>query len=81
MDNLNTHAIQSLYETFPPVGIQIVSCNLARIVPGAGRVRFSYTFVGEPGSPASLRRLSHCLGRTSGIDADACLERIISFRQ
>ena len=65
----------------PPVGIQIVSCDLAHIGPDTGRVRFSRTFVGEPGSPASLRHLAHCLGGTSGIDADACLARIISFRQ
>ena len=45
----------------PSVGIQIVSCGLAHIVPDTGWVRFSRTFVGEPGSPASLRHLSHCL--------------------
>ena len=63
------------------VGIQIVSCDLAHIVPDTGRVRFSRTFVGEPGSPASLRHLAHCLGCTSGSDVDAGLARIISFRQ
>ena len=63
------------------VGIQIVSCDLAHIVSDTARVRFSLTFVGEPGSTASLRHLSHCLGGTSGIDAEACLARIISFRQ
>ena len=63
------------------VGFQIVSCDLAHIVPDTGRIRFSCSFVGEPGSPASLRHLSPCLGGTSGSDADACLARIISFRQ
>ena len=63
------------------VGIQIVSCDSALIGPDTGRVRFSRTFVGEPGSPASLRHLSRCLGCTSGIDAEAGLARIISFRQ
>ena len=63
------------------VGTQIVSCDSAHIVPDTGRVRFSRSFVGEPGSPASLRHLSHCLGGPSGIDAEACLARIISFRQ
>ena len=46
----------------PCVGTQIVSCDSAHIVPDTGRVHFSRTFVGEPGSPASLRHLSHCLG-------------------
>ena len=63
------------------VGIQIVSCDLAHIVLDTGCVRVSLTFVGEPGSTAGLRDLSHCLGCTAGIDADACLARIISFRQ
>ena len=62
-------------------GIQIVSCNSAHIVSDTGQVRFSRTFVGELGSPASLRHLSHCPRGTSGIDADACLARIVSFRQ
>ena len=56
-------------------------CDSVHIVPNTGRVRFSRTFVDEPGSDASLRHLSHCLGGTSGFDADACLARIISFRQ
>ena len=63
------------------VGIQIVSCDLAHIVPDTGRVRFSRTFVGEPGSPASLRHLSPCLEGPSGIAAEACSARIISFWQ
>ena len=63
------------------VGIQIVSCDLAHIVLDAGCVRVSLTFVGEPGSTAGLRDLSHCLGRTAGIDAYACSARMISFRQ
>ena len=63
------------------VGFQIVSCDLAHTVPDTGRVRFSRSFVGEPGSPASLRHLSPCLGGTSGIDAEAGLARILSFRQ
>ena len=63
------------------VGIQIVSCDSAHIVHDTERTRFSHTFVGEPSSPASLRHLSPCLGGPSGIDADACLARIISFRQ
>ena len=63
------------------VGFQIVSCDLAHTAPDTGRVRFSRSFVGEPGSPASLRHLAPCLGGTSGIDADACLARIISFWQ
>ena len=58
-----------------------MSCDLAHIVPDTGRVRVSRTFVGEPGSPASLRHLAHCLGGPSGIDAEACLARIIPFRQ
>ena len=65
----------------PDAGIQIVACDSAHIVPGTGRVRFSRTFVGELGSPASLRHLSHCLGGTSGFDADACLARIVAFLQ
>ena len=63
------------------VGIQIVSCDLDHIVPATGRIRVSRTFVGEPGSPASLRHLAPCLGGTSGSDAEACLARIISFQQ
>ena len=58
-----------------------MSYDFAHIAPDTGRVRFSRTFVGEPGSPASLRHLAPCLGDTSGIDADACLAQIISFRQ
>ena len=63
------------------VGIQIVSCDSAHIGLDTGRIRFSRTFVGEPGSTASLRHLAHCQGGTSGIDAEACLARIIAFRQ
>ena len=63
------------------VGFQIVSCDLAHPVPDTGRVRVSRAFVGEPGSPASLRHLGPCLGGPTGIDAEACLARIISFRQ
>ena len=65
------------------VGIRIMSGDLAHIAPDTGRVRVSRTFVGEPGSTAtaSLRYLSPCLGGTSGIDADARLAPIISFRQ
>ena len=63
------------------VGIQMVSCDSVHMVPVTGRVRVSRTFVGEPGSPASLRHLSHGLGGPSGIAAEAGLARIISFRQ
>ena len=63
------------------VGIQIVSCDLAHIGPDTGRVRVSRTFVGEPGSPASLRHLAPCLGGPSGSAAEAGLAQIISFRQ
>ena len=63
------------------VGIQIVACDSAPMVPDPGRVRFSRTFVGEPGSPASLRHLAPCLGGTSGIAAEACLARTVAFRQ
>ena len=73
--------VKQLRELDTIVGFQIVSCDLAHTAPDTGRVRFSRSFVGEPGSPASLRHLSPCLGGTSGIDADACLARIISFRQ
>ena len=65
----------------PGVGLQIVSCDLAHTAPDTGWVHFSRSFVGEPGSPASLRHLAPCLGGTSSIDAEACLARIISFRQ
>ena len=65
----------------PGVGFQIVSCDLAHTVPDTGRVRFSRSFVGEPGSPASLRHLAPGLGGPSGSDAEACLARIISFWQ
>ena len=64
-----------------PVGFQIVSCDSAQIGADTGRVRVSRTFVGEPGSPASRRHLSPCLGGTSGSDAEAGLARIIPFRQ
>ena len=63
------------------VGVQIVVCDPAHLVPDTGRIRFSSTFVGEPGSSASLRHLGHCVGGTSGVDADAGLAWIISFRQ
>ena len=53
--------------------------RLAHIALDTGRIRFSRTFVGGPGSAASLRHLSHCPGGASGIDVDAGLARIIFF--
>ena len=66
---------------FAPAEAQYLFTAHAHIVPDTERVRFSRTFKGERGSPASLRHLSDCLGSTSGIDADACFARISSFRQ
>ena len=46
------------------VGIQMVSCDSAHIVPDTGRARFLRTFVGEPGRGAESQFLARCLGST-----------------